>query len=372
MKEKSLDTIYRATPYSQRPRPSELDVEWRTGMSGRLILYDDDTTSKIENEWKKKNTLNHYRVPDGGLLNLVSVKQTSNYNLSILSADKMEKLHKYETLNLAKYNTASPPFRTTSPLTHDNDGGYKHWHLVKHHDSNDNHKEGDRGNKMVSEIYLTRLLATKGTLQKFVDDLFETIFSTAHRGSALPLAIKYMFDFLDDQALQHGITDPEVVHTWKSNSLPLRFWVNLIKNPNFVFDIHKSNIVDSCLSVVAQTFMDSCSTSDHRLGKDSPSSKLLYAKDIPVYKEWVDRYYSDIKIMQAISDQDMNAMLAEESRLHTSEFNTNSSLYELYMYAVKYNEQLMVTLEEDEFSQKQRLAYKLEQVHNIMVADPNL
>lgn len=57
----------------------------------------------------------------------------------------------------------------------------------------------------------------QGTLQKFVDDLFETIFSTAHRGSALPLAIKYMFDFLDDQALQHGINDPEVVHTWKSN-----------------------------------------------------------------------------------------------------------------------------------------------------------
>lgn len=49
--------------------------------------------------------------------------------------------------------------------------------------------------------------------------------------------------------------------------LSYRFWVNLIKNPNFVFDIHKSNIVDSCLSVVAQTFMDSCSTSDHRLGK---------------------------------------------------------------------------------------------------------
>lgn len=164
----------------------------------------------------------------------------------------------------------------------------KYWHLVKHHDS-DIQKEGERVNKLVSEIYLTRLLATKGTLQKFVDDLFETIFSTAHRGSALPLAIKYMFDFLDDQALLHGITDPEVVHTWKSNSLPLRFvfyticinydkwfinfrlissfWVNLIKNPNFVFDIHKSNIVDSCLSVVAQTFMDSCSTSDHRLGR---------------------------------------------------------------------------------------------------------
>ena len=50
-------------------------------------------------------------------------------------------------------------------------------------------------------------------------------------------------------------------------------------------------------------------------GKDSPSSKLLYAKDIPIYKEWVDRYYADIHGMQAISDQDMNAMLAEESRV---------------------------------------------------------
>lgn len=50
-------------------------------------------------------------------------------------------------------------------------------------------------------------------------------------------------------------------------------------------------------------------------GKDSPSSKLLYAKDIPSYREWVERYYSDIREMAAISDQDMNAMLAEESRV---------------------------------------------------------
>ncbi|KAM7341328.1 plexin A [Cochliomyia hominivorax] len=368
VKEKCLDTIYRNIPASQRPRKDDLDLEWRTGTTGRVILYDEDTTSKTENEWKKLNTLQHYNVPDGAGLSLVP-KQSSIYNFSILS-DKNEKSHKYETLNLSKYTSSSPTFsRAGSPLNNDmHENGIKYWHLVKHHD-NDLQKEGERVNKLVSEIYLTRLLATKGTLQKFVDDLFETIFSTAHRGSALPLAIKYMFDFLDDQALLHGITDPEVVHTWKSNSLPLRFWVNLIKNPNFVFDIHKSNIVDSCLSVVAQTFMDSCSTSDHRLGKDSPSSKLLYAKDIPEYRKWVDRYYRDIREMPPISDQDMNAMLAEESRLHTSEFNTNCALHELYTYVVKYNEQLTVTLEEDEFSQKQRLAYKLEQVHNIMSAE---
>jgi len=38
-----------------------------------------------------------------------------------------------------------------------------------------------------------------------------------NRGNVLPAAVKYMFDFLDDLALQHGILDPHVVHTWKSN-----------------------------------------------------------------------------------------------------------------------------------------------------------
>ncbi len=38
----------------------------------------------------------------------------------------------------------------------------------------------------------------------------------------------------------------------------------------------------------------------------------------------------DIKCMPVISDQDMGAMLAEESRLHSNEFNLNSALHELY------------------------------------------
>ena len=38
------------------------------------------------------------------------------------------------------------------------------------------------------------------------------------------------------------------------------------------------------LWVVAQAFMNFCSTSKHKLGKDSPSNKLVYAKDVPNYK----------------------------------------------------------------------------------------
>ncbi|XP_040508905.1 plexin-A2 isoform X2 [Gallus gallus] len=286
VKEKILDAVYKNVPYSQRPRAVDMDLEWRQGRIARVVLQDEDITTKIEGDWKRLNTLLHYQVSDRSVVALVP-KQTSSYNIPASASISRTSISRYDST--FRYTGSPDSLRSRAPMiTPDLESGVKVWHLVKNHDHGDQ-KEGDRGSKMVSEIYLTRLLATKGTLQKFVDDLFETLFSTVHRGSALPLAIKYMFDFLDEQADKHGIHDTDVRHTWKSNCLPLRFWVNVIKNPQFVFDIHKGSITDACLSVVAQTFMDSCSTSEHRLGKDSPSNKLLYAKDIPSYKSWVER-----------------------------------------------------------------------------------
>ncbi|XP_072858585.2 plexin-A4 [Pogona vitticeps] len=366
VKEKILDAIFKNVPCSHRPKAADMDLEWRQASGARMILQDEDLTTKIENDWKRLNTLGHYQVQDGSVVALVS-KQVTAYNAVNNSTVSRTSASKYE--NMIRYTGSPDSLRSRAPMiTPDLESGVKMWHLVKNHEHGDQ-KEGDRGSKMVSEIYLTRLLATKGTLQKFVDDLFETIFSTAHRGSALPLAIKYMFDFLDEQADKHNIHDPHVRHTWKSNCLPLRFWVNMIKNPQFVFDIHKNSITDACLSVVAQTFMDSCSTSEHRLGKDSPSNKLLYAKDIPSYKNWVERYYSDIAKMPAISDQDMNAYLAEQSRMHMNEFNTMSALSEIYSYVGKYSEEILGALDQDDQAGKQKLAYKLEQVITLMSID---
>lgn len=48
--------------------------------------------------------------------------------------------------------------------------------------------------------------------------------------------------------------------------------------------------------------------------------------------------------MPAISDQDMNAYLAEQSRMHMNEFNTMSSLSEIYSYVGKYTEEVWRTL----------------------------
>lgn len=64
--------------------------------------------------------------------------------------------------------TASSPdsLRSRTPMiTPDLESGTKLWHLVKNHDHSDQ-REGDRGSKMVSEIYLTRLLATKVSWRK--------------------------------------------------------------------------------------------------------------------------------------------------------------------------------------------------------------
>ena len=52
------------------------------------------------------------------------------------------------------------------------------------------------------------------------------------------------------------------------------------------------------------------------------------------------RYYADINRLPAISDQDMNAYLAEQARLHSNEFNMLSALNEIYSYISKYSEEV--------------------------------
>uniref|UniRef100_A0A3B5KW78 Plexin cytoplasmic RasGAP domain-containing protein n=1 Tax=Xiphophorus couchianus TaxID=32473 RepID=A0A3B5KW78_9TELE len=85
--------------------------------------------------------------------------------------------------------------------------------------------------------------------------------------------------------------------------LPLRFWINILKNPQFVFDMEKTPHLDGCLSVVAQAFMDSFSLSETQLGKHAPTNKLLYAKDIPKFKQEVKAYYKQIREQPAVSDR---------------------------------------------------------------------
>ena len=59
------------------------------------------------------------------------------------------------------------------------------------------------------------------------------------------------------------------------NSLPLRFWINIVKNPQFIFDVQASDHVDAVLSVISQTFMDSCTIAEHKLGRVSENGESM-------------------------------------------------------------------------------------------------
>uniref|UniRef100_A0A914ID92 Sema domain-containing protein n=1 Tax=Globodera rostochiensis TaxID=31243 RepID=A0A914ID92_GLORO len=391
VKGRCLDAKYRTTPYSERPLPSEVDLELRTA-THRMLLQDLDGTSRCENGFWRYNTLAHYKVEDKATLALVPHNATSSsYNLSLIS-DKSDKSSGSGGLSGAR---GAPTATTNSPVHRPSGGGFfaggggtgsstgghsrevtdsgatlRAFHLVKPMTGGvENVQDGQE--KMVTEIYLTRLLTMKGTLQRFIEDLLETVFSVASTPQCpFPPCIKYLFDFLDDQAHELGITDPEVVHAWKSNALPLRFWVNLIKNPDFIFDIQKANKIEGSLNVVAQTLMDACSTQEQHLTKDSPSSKLLFANEMDKYRQWVQRYYATIASMEPISQSDMSMLLAEESQEHSQEFMLYSALNELYAYVSQNKEMLFDELAQNEFALQQQLPGALQKLLDTIEAPP--
>ncbi|KAM7367318.1 hypothetical protein PAMP_015229 [Pampus punctatissimus] len=336
VKEKIIDQVYRNLPYSQRPKVECVALEWRPGSTGQ-ILSDLDLTSQKDGRWKRLNTLAHYNVRDNATLVLSRVLHTQSFH---------QHQDSYEEKNAL--------------LEDDNT-----FHLVRPADEMDEGKS-KRGSmkdkamtKAITEIYLTRLLSVKGTLQQFVDDFFRSVLCSS---SAVPPAVKYFFDFLDEQALRHDNVDEETLHIWKTNSLPLRYWVNILRNPHFIFDVHVTEVVDASLHVIAQTFMDACTKTEHKLSRESPSNKLLYAKEISTYKKMVDDYYKGIKQMVPVSDQDMNTHLAEVSRQHTDKLNTQVALHQLYQYASKYYDVIIQSLDEDPAAQNKQLTLRLQQI----------
>jgi len=83
------------------------------------------------------------------------------------------------------------------------------------------------------------------------------------------------------------------------------------------------------------------------LKQDSPSwDSSIHLENAPLKFDLqpltlcATRYYSDISRMPAISDQDMSAYLAEQSRIHLSQFNSMSALHEIYTYIAKYKDEV--------------------------------
>ncbi len=64
--------------------------EWRQGRLTRIILQDEDVTTKIESDWKRLNTLAHYQVNQAFITFTMDV--LFSVGLLCLIADHMMKL----------------------------------------------------------------------------------------------------------------------------------------------------------------------------------------------------------------------------------------------------------------------------------------
>lgn len=62
---------------------------------------------------------------------------------------------------------------------------------------------------------IDHFLTSQVAIHSVVEKLFRSIWSLPNNKA--PVAIKYFFDFLDAQAESKKITDPDVVHIWKTN-----------------------------------------------------------------------------------------------------------------------------------------------------------
>ncbi|NWT86662.1 PLXC1 protein, partial [Lanius ludovicianus] len=309
-KEKSLQAFFNKNGFLYGLQLDEMGLELVSEEQQRELLDIDGSSEVMEDGIRKLNTIGHYEISNGATIKVFKKKA----------------------------NTRS-----------DVDYSDEHCHLILP-DTEANKDVKGAGHKgkqkfKVKEMYLTKLLSTKVAIHSVVEKLFRSIWSLPNNKA--PVAIKYFFDFLDAQAESKKITDPDVVHIWKTNSLPLRFWVNILKNPQFVFDIKKTSHIDGCLSVIAQAFMDAFSLAEQTLGKEAPTNKLLYAKDIPLYKKEVKAYYKAIRDLPPLTTAEVEEFLAQESKKHENEFNEKVALFEIYKYIVKYYDEIVSKLERE-------------------------
>ncbi|XP_063679501.1 plexin A3-like isoform X3 [Bolinopsis microptera] len=335
---------YKNTPVSQRVPVDSLELRL-VGQHQYNVLRDEDETSVVEGEWKRLNTLRHYKVAENAVFAFVADSTATNRFGHFMD-------HSTHFSSNPKLNRSMDLASSNPKLNRRGSGsscGLRPYHLTKTNASST--IDSDQTTLVhVPEIYLTRLLTTKGTLQHFVNDLFVSIFSLSN--GDVPLAIKFLFDMLDRQAAENGITDPDIIHTWKNNSIPLRFWINIIKNPEMILDVEKHPLIDSILSVISQTYMDSCSLSNHAFSTDSPSSKLLYAKELQDYKPAVRKFYSDIQALPPVTDEKLFSSLPSTDSM---QLHRDAALYDLAVYAHNYCFQIDEALQRtncDELSKK--------------------
>merc|ERR1712141_904139 len=80
---------------------------------------------------------------------------------------------------------------------------------------------------------------------------------------------------------------------------------------------------------------------------ESPSHKLLFARDIADYRAKTLTFYEKVKRMPQVTDQDLDCYMQRLSQLHEGEFNQMAALKEIFLYVCQYYNELAVAFNDD-------------------------
>lgn len=222
---------------------------------------------------------------------------------------------------------------------------------------------------------LTRLLMNKGTVQPFIDQFLESIFLNS---ANLPPIVQHLFEFVDAELKKYN-PEPKnlddllkLSRTWKTSILFLRYWTQLIKNPDIIFDCKRTSLLDSSLDCISQAFIDSCSSLDaHNLyDTNSPTNRLLFIREVPRYKLMIDQFYSDLKLSQQVTDHELHFYLNEFTKMHPStaqtEINHVQVLAKCYSLYEKCESQCNQALGQQQCSILLPVHHRLVQIKDLM------
>ncbi|GMT25135.1 hypothetical protein PFISCL1PPCAC_16432, partial [Pristionchus fissidentatus] len=258
VKRKAIDTIYRTVPATEKPHLGHVVMEWQRPDGECITLRDteegDSTGRRNGKNPKRIQTVTSSGLTHGSLLLMCAARRTPSSG-----ADSGQ--CSWSSLDCSSLSQ-SAHFHLVPPTK--NGGGKTRF--------------SDSIPQSIPEIYLTRLLTSKGAVQKYIDELMESVLIVNE--NSLPPALKIVCDLLDEAAVVNKISDPLLVHQWKANCLVLRFWVQLISNSRLIIDVDSCVAVDANMAIIGQTLMASCSSGEPLLHADSPSSRLLFAREI--------------------------------------------------------------------------------------------
>uniref|UniRef100_A0AC34RI63 Sema domain-containing protein n=1 Tax=Panagrolaimus sp. JU765 TaxID=591449 RepID=A0AC34RI63_9BILA len=367
VKSKFLDLLYKNQPFTQRLTIDNFDLEWRCPKRGSILLLDDDRPQV--KGIKRLNTVGYYNIPNNALLAMQSRNQhsftfrsgSSDTTCSAWSSQHLIESAASPTSNAdVQYYHLSPPSQTYGTLGR----SYQSMSLEKR-------KKKDQSVatiRNIPEVYLTRLLTCKGTIQKFVTDFFDSVMFV-HPHDPIPVILKYVLDFLDREAERNSITNPEIIHAWKTNAIVLRFWMQLIHNPDCLFDIQRQTCLDASLTVIGQTLMDSFSQSEYPLGKESTSSKLLFAKDIAKYRPFAVNMFLKLKAQPMVDEKVFHEHINIISKSHNEGLFGSFAVNELLHWVKGNGLRLVEMLARDQVAIHHRLAERLEQIVHCTLTD---